>query len=161
MYWRTRESALHWGNSLDAIQYEDEFRSHWNIYRQERTEQYISLPYPIPLLIFDRRRHSWYRFLSLPWALARQNIAPDLPATSGFTCHVTFDINKTRKFGRWVNHPLPVSEFPLRNFVVNNWLLPWSVSRPKKDLSTKLSFRYHKSRSEECERRRCGMEYSN
>ena len=36
-------------------------------------------------------------------------------------CHVTFDITKPRKFGHWVNHPLPSYELRLRHFVVNNF----------------------------------------
>ena len=36
-------------------------------------------------------------------------------------CHVTLDVNKSRKFGHSVNHPLPVYELRLRHSVVNNF----------------------------------------
>ena len=48
-------------------------------------------------------------------------------------CHVTFVVNKPRKFGHWVNHPLPLYELRLRHFVVNNFQCREEISMLKID----------------------------
>ena len=48
-------------------------------------------------------------------------------------CHVTLDVNKSRKFGHSVNHPLPAYELRLRHSVVNNFHCRENVAMLKVD----------------------------
>ena len=74
-------------------------------------------------------------------------------------CHMTFVVNKPRKFGHWVNYPRPVNG--LRHFIVDNFHCRFSILKlipllcnMFDYLSSKLLFHYRQSRCEECSKKR-------